>query len=280
MKLLRYGPMGQELPGILDSTGNVRALHPIVRDIDATVLSPEGLRFLSALDVSKLPLVSDPGRLGSPIGAVREIIAIGLNYRDHAKESGLAIPSEPVVFGKSTSSISGPDDDIVLPAGSEKTDWEIELGIVIGTVARRVTKEAARQYVAGYCMVNDVSERTWQIERGGQWGKGKSFDTFTPVGPWLVTGDELDPNALDLNLQVNGQTFQQGNTSDLIFNVDTVVSYVSQFMTLMPGDLIITGTPAGVGLGMKPPKYLADGDVVDMSITGLGTQRHAVIKAV
>ncbi len=280
MKLLRYGPAGQELPGILDSMGNIRALRPIVRDIDATVLSPEGLRFLSALDISKLPLVSNPGRLGSPIGAVREIIAIGLNYRDHAKESGLAIPSEPVVFSKSTSSISGPNDDIQLPPGSEKTDWEIELGIVIGSVAKHVTKEAARQYVAGYCMVNDVSERAWQIERGGQWGKGKSFDTFTPVGPWLVTGDELDPNALDLKLQVNGQTRQQGNTSDLIFNVDTVVSYVSQFMTLMPGDLIITGTPAGVGLGMKPPKYLADGDVIDMSITGLGTQRHAVIKAV
>jgi len=280
MKLLRYGPMGQELPGILDSMGNIHALRPIVRDIDATVLSPEGLRFLGALDISKLPLVSSPGRLGSPIGAVREIIAIGLNYREHAKESGLPIPSEPVVFGKSTSSISGPDDDILLPPVSGKTDWEIELGIVIGAVARRVTKEVARQYVAGYCMVNDVSERAWQIERGGQWGKGKSFDTFTPVGPWLVTGDELDPNALDLNLQVNGQTRQQGNTSDLIFDVDTVVSYVSQFMTLMPGDLIITGTPAGVGLGMKPPKYLADGDVVDMSVTGLGTQRHAVIKVV
>jgi 2-keto-4-pentenoate hydratase/2-oxohepta-3-ene-1,7-dioic acid hydratase in catechol pathway len=280
MKLLRYGPMGQELPGILDSRGNIRALRPIVRDIDATVLSPEGLRFLAALDVSKLPLVSNPGRLGSPIGAVREIIAIGLNYREHAKESGLSIPSEPVVFGKSTSSISGPDDDILLPPGSEKTDWEIELGIVIGSVAKHVTTEAARQYVAGYCMVNDVSERAWQIERGGQWGKGKSFDTFTPVGPWLVTGDELDPNALDLNLQVNGQTRQHGNTSDLIFDVDTVVSYVSQFMTLMPGDLIITGTPAGVGLGMKPPKYLADGDVVDMSVTGLGTQRHAVKKVV
>jgi 2-keto-4-pentenoate hydratase/2-oxohepta-3-ene-1,7-dioic acid hydratase in catechol pathway len=254
MKLLRYGPIGQELPGILDSTGNVRALRPIVRDIDPTVLSPEGLRFLGALDVSKLPLVSNPGRLGSPIGAVREIIAIGLNYREHAKESGLPIPAEPVVFGKSTSSISGPDDDILLPPGSEKTDWEIELGIVIGAVARRVTKQVARQYVAGYCI--------------------------SPAGPWLVTGDELDPNALDLNLQVNGQICQQGNTSDLIFDVDIVVSYVSQFMTLMPGDLIITGTPAGVGLGMKPPRFLADGDVIDMSVSGLGTQRHAVIKAV
>jgi 2-keto-4-pentenoate hydratase/2-oxohepta-3-ene-1,7-dioic acid hydratase in catechol pathway len=280
MKLLRYGPMGQELPGILDSTGNVRALRPIVRDIDATVLSPDGLRFLSALDVGKLPLVSNPGRLGSPIGSVREIIAIGLNYQEHAKEAGLPIPSEPVVFAKSTSSISGPNDDILLPPNSEKTDWEIELGIVIGSVAKNVAKETARQYVAGYCMVNDVSERAWQIERGGQWGKGKSFDTFTPVGPWLVTGDELDPNALDLKLQVNGRTYQQGNTSDLIFDVDTIVSYVSQFMTLRPGDLIITGTPAGVGLGMKPPKYLAGGDVIDMSITGLGTQRHAVIKTV
>ncbi|WP_175108606.1 fumarylacetoacetate hydrolase family protein, partial [Pararobbsia alpina] len=182
------------------------------------------------------------------------IIAIGLNYREHARESGLAIPVEPVVFAKSTSSISGPNDDIVLPAGSEKTDWEIELGIVIGSVTKRVDNEKARASIAGYCLVNDVSERAWQIERAGQWGKGKSFDTFTPIGPWLVTGDEVDPNALDLSLKVNGQIRQHGNTSDLIFDVDTIVSYVSQFMTLMPGDLIITGTPAGVGLGMKPPQ--------------------------
>lgn len=277
MKLLRYGPAGQELPGLLDSDGNVRALRPIIRDIDADVLSPEGIRFLKALDLAKLPLVQDVTRLGSPIGTVREIIAIGLNYREHAKESGLAIPTEPVVFHKSTSSISGPNDDIVLPPDSAKTDWEIELGIVIGSTASKVGKEEAHAHIAGYCLVNDVSERTWQIERGGQWGKGKSFDTFTPVGPWLVTGDELDPHALELTLQVNGAIKQHGHTSDLIFNVNEVVSYVSQFMTLRPGDLIITGTPSGVGLGMKPPQYLAAGDIVDMSATGLGTQHHRVV---
>ena len=277
MKLLRYGPAGHELPGLLDSDGNVRALRPIVHDIDSDVLSPEGLQFLEALDPKKLPLVSNPGRLGPPLAAVRQIVAIGLNYLAHANEAGLPVPAEPVVFQKSTSSISGPDDDVILPPNSEKTDWEIELGVVIGSVTKHVDKRSAYAHIAGYCMVNDISERAWQIERAGQWGKGKSFDTFTPIGPWLVTGSEVDPNALALSLKVNGEVRQQGDTSDLIFDVGTLVSYVSQFMTLMPGDLIITGTPSGVGLGMKPAQFLAAGDVIDMTITGLGTQRHSVV---
>jgi 2-keto-4-pentenoate hydratase/2-oxohepta-3-ene-1,7-dioic acid hydratase in catechol pathway len=276
MKLLRYGPVGLELPGMLAADGSVRALSPIVKDIDGEILSPQGLRFLEALDPLKLPKVTEPGRIGSPLGAVREIVAIGLNYRNHAIESKLPIPSEPVVFGKSTSSISGPEDDILLPPASTRTDWEIELGVVIGSTASRVGKRQARACVAGFVMVNDVSEREWQIEKGGQWCKGKSFDTFTPIGPWFVSANEVDPGALELTLDVNGVARQRGNTADMIFDVDTIVSYCSQFMTLRPGDLIITGTPAGVGLGMKPQTYLAHGDVVDMTITGLGRQRHAV----
>ncbi|MDR5756316.1 fumarylacetoacetate hydrolase family protein [Caballeronia sp. LZ035] len=278
MKLLRYGPAGSELPGMLDANGTLRALSPIVSDIDATVLSPEGLRFLRALDASKLPEVAGTPRLGSPLAAVREIVAIGLNYRDHAIEANLPIPTEPVVFSKSTSSISGPDDDIVLPAGSQKTDWEVELGIVIGSTTSRVDEQAAWASIAGYVMVNDVSERDWQLNRNGQWGKGKSFDTFTPVGPWFVSADEIaQPGRLELELKVNGEQRQSGNTEDLIFPVNTVVSYVSQFMTLKPGDLIITGTPAGVGLGMKPPQFLKVGDTIAQTITGLGAQTHRVV---
>ncbi|WP_438390398.1 fumarylacetoacetate hydrolase family protein [Caballeronia sp. DA-9] len=276
MKLLRYGLVGQELPGILAPDGTVRALSPIVKDIDRDVLSPEGLRFIGALDPLKLPEVAEPGRIGCPLGAVREIVAVGLNYRNHAIESNLPIPSEPVIFGKSTSSISGPNDDILLPPGSTRTDWEIELGIVIGSTASRVSKDAARACIAGFVMVNDVSEREWQIEKGGQWSKGKSFDSFTPVGPWFVSANDVDPGALELSLDVNGIARQRGNTMDMIFNVDTIVSYCSQFMTLRRGDLIITGTPAGVGLGMKPQTYLSHGDIVEMTITGLGKQRHAV----
>ena len=277
MKLLRYGPAGKELPGMLDAHGTLRALSPIVKDIDATVLSPEGLRFLAALDATKLPAVVGTPRLGAPLGAIREIVAIGLNYRDHALEAGLPIPSEPVVFAKSTSSVSGPHDDIVLPSASKSTDWEVELGIVIGSVTSRVGDDDAWASIAGYCMVNDVSERDWQLHKGGQWGKGKSFDTFTPIGPWFVSGDEVGrPNGLELSLKVNGEQRQLGNTEHMIFPVNHIVSYVSQFMTLRPGDLIITGTPAGVGLGMKPPQFLKDGDQVDMSITGLGAQTHRV----
>jgi 2-keto-4-pentenoate hydratase/2-oxohepta-3-ene-1,7-dioic acid hydratase in catechol pathway len=277
MKLLRYGPAGKELPGMLDAHGTLRALSPIVKDIDATVLSPEGLRFLAALDATKLPAVVGTPRLGAPLGAIREIVAIGLNYRDHALEAGLPIPSEPVVFAKSTSSVSGPHDDIVLPPASKSTDWEVELGIVIGSVTSRVGDDDAWASIAGYCMVNDVSERDWQLHKGGQWGKGKSFDTFTPIGPWFVSADEVGrPNGLELSLKVNGEQRQLGNTDGMIFPVNHIVSYVSQFMTLRPGDLIITGTPAGVGLGMKPPQFLKDGDQVDMSITGLGAQTHRV----
>ncbi|HKR42899.1 MAG TPA: fumarylacetoacetate hydrolase family protein [Paraburkholderia sp.] len=280
MKLLRYGLAGAELPGALDSEGRIRALRPIVRDIDQDVLSPEGRRFLSAVDVTQLPIVPGTPRLGPPVKSVREIIAIGLNYRDHALEAALPIPDEPVVFGKSTSSISGPYDDIVLAPGSTRTDWEIELGIVMGSVASRVGPDEAMASVAGYCMVNDVSERQWQLHRNGQWGKGKSFDSYTPIGPWLVTPDEIaNPQGLELRLSVNGQQRQLGHTEDMIFGVANVVSYCSQFMTLQPGDLIITGTPAGVGLGMKPPAYLAAGDVITMGITGLGLQRHVVREA-
>jgi 2-keto-4-pentenoate hydratase/2-oxohepta-3-ene-1,7-dioic acid hydratase in catechol pathway len=277
MKLLRYGPQGQELPAILAADSSVRALSPIIKDIDESVLSAEGMRFLEALDPLKLPKVDAPGRIGSPLGDVKEIIAIGLNYRQHATEANLPIPSEPVVFFKSTSSICGPDDDILLPPGSISTDWEIELGIVIGSTASRIDKSAARKCVAGYVMVNDVSDRYWQVERGGQWSKGKSFDTFTPLGPWLVSAGEMrEPGSLELVLEVNGAARQRGITADMIFDVDTIVSYCSQFMTLRPGHLIITGTPAGVGFGMTPKTYLAHGDIVDMSITALGTQRHLI----
>jgi 2-keto-4-pentenoate hydratase/2-oxohepta-3-ene-1,7-dioic acid hydratase in catechol pathway len=277
MKLLRYGPQGQEIPAILAADGSVRALCPIVKDIDQCVLSPDGMRFLESLDPLKLPRIDAPGRIGSPLGDVKEIIAIGLNYRQHAREANLPIPSEPVVFLKSTSSICGPGDDILLPPGSINTDWEIELGIVIGSTASRIDKSEARGCIAGYVMVNDVSDRHWQVERGGQWSKGKSFDTFTPLGPWMVSASELrEPGALELKLDVNGTARQRGNTADMIFDVDTIVSYCSQFMTLRPGHLIITGTPAGVGFGMAPKTYLAHGDTVDMSITGLGTQRHLI----
>jgi ureidoglycolate lyase len=277
MKLLRFGNAGEERAGLLDAQGQVRSLSPIVRDIDATVLSPDGLRFLAALDPAKLPLVAAPGRIGSPVSQFRQIFGIGLNYKDHAIEAKLPIPEEPVVFHKSTSSICGPNDDIVLPADSKKTDWEVELGVVIGSTAAHVGVADAGRHIAGYCLVNDVSERYWQMERGGQWGKGKSFDSFTPVGPWLVTADEVgDPQALALSLDVNGQRMQNGNTAEMIFSVHTIVSYLSQFLTLQPGDLIITGTPAGVGLGMTPPRFLQKGDTVAMAATALGTQQHRV----
>lgn len=279
MKLLRYGPPGGELPGLLDDRGTIRALSPIVRDIDATVLSPEGLGFLEALIPEKLPAVPGPVRFGPPVARFGEIVAVGLNYRNHAHEANLPIPLEPVLFAKSVASVCGPDDDLVLPPGSEKTDWEIELGIVIGKRAARVSPEQAREHVAGYCLVNDVSERAWQMEHGGQWGKGKSFDTFAPVGPWLATANGMrDPGNIALNLDVNGEPMQRGNTADMIFDIDAIISYVSAVITLHPGTLIITGTPAGVGMGMKPPRYLKEGDIITMSADGLGTQRHVVVR--
>lgn len=277
MKLVRYGAAGEEKPGMLDKDGQVRALHPFVSDIDALMLSPAGQQFLRAIDPSALPLVASPGRMGVPVNGIRQIIAIGLNYAGHAKEGGFPIPEYPVVFHKSISSLSGANDPIVMPRHSVQTDWEIELGVVIGSTASQVSEETALQHVAGYCIGNDVSERDWQRNRGGTWGKGKSFDSFTPVGPWLVTADEIpDPQQLELTLSVNGERKQSGNTSDMIFSVAQIISHLSEFMTLFPGDLILTGTPAGVGFGRKPQQFLALNDVVDMSITNMGTQRHLV----
>jgi len=277
VKLFRYGAAGQERPGMLDERGVMRSLSPVVADIDDEVISPDGLRFLRALDAKKLPEVDSTARIGVPVSTVRSIIAVGLNYTDHAREAAMPIPNEPVIFGKAVSSLAGPNDDIILPAGSVRTDWEIELAVIIGSTASQLDDETAWAAIAGFCIVNDVSERGWQLERNGQWGKGKSFDTFTPLGPWLVTPDEVgNAQNLALKLSVNGDQRQHGNTSDMIFPVNRIVSYVSMFMTLRAGDVIITGTPAGVGLGMKPPCYLKSGDMLDMSITGLGSQRHLI----
>jgi ureidoglycolate lyase/2,4-diketo-3-deoxy-L-fuconate hydrolase len=277
MKLLRYGPPGQEKPGLLDRDGKVRDLSHIVRDIAGEALAPASLDRLRRLDPSTLPVVPGTPRLGPCVGAVPKIVAIGLNYRLHAQEAGQPIPKEPIFFMKATSSICGPDDDVIIPKGSQKTDYEVELGIVIGSLARYVSQTEARRHVAGYCIVNDVSEREFQIERGGQWTKGKSADTFCPIGPWLVTSDEIDPGKLALWTEVNGERRQNSNTGDLIFGVDEIVSYVSQFLTLMPGDVIPTGTPSGVGLGFKPPKFLKAGDRMRLSIEGLGEQNQRLV---
>ncbi len=278
MKLLRYGPPGQERPAILDAQGQPRDLSGLLPDVDARVLSPEGLRGLAAVDPARLPRVEGEPRVGVPWAGIGKFIAVGLNYSDHAAEAGMAAPAEPILFSKAISCLNGPCDDIVLPPGSARTDWEVELGVVIGTRASRVDERSALAHVAGYCVVNDVSERAYQIERsGGQWDKGKGCDTFGPVGPWLVTADEVaDPQDLSMWLDVNGQRCQSGNTRTMIFSVAYLVSYISHFMTLMPGDLIATGTPPGVGMGMKPPRYLAAGDIVTLGIGGLGEQRQAV----
>jgi 2-keto-4-pentenoate hydratase/2-oxohepta-3-ene-1,7-dioic acid hydratase in catechol pathway len=278
MKLLRYGPPGQEKPGLLDRDGKIRDLSGTVRDIDAAALAPAGLARLRALDPASLPLVAGTPRLGPCVGAVSKIVAIGLNYRLHAKEAGAAIPTEPIFFMKAPSSICGPNDDVIIPKGSQKTDYEVELGVVIGTLARHVSLADAPRHVAGYCVVNDVSEREFQIERLGQWTKGKSADTFCPIGPWLVTADEIpDPGKLALWTEVNGERRQSSNTADLIFGVDQIVSYVSQFMTLLPGDVIPTGTPSGVGMGFKPPRFLKPGDRVRLSVEGLGEQNQRLV---
>jgi 2-keto-4-pentenoate hydratase/2-oxohepta-3-ene-1,7-dioic acid hydratase in catechol pathway len=278
MKLLRYGPVGQEKPGLLDRDGNIRDLSGAVRDIAGEALAPAALDRLRRLDPATLPLVPGTPRLGPCVGSVSKIVAIGLNYRLHAQEAGAAIPSEPIFFMKATSSICGPNDDVMIPKNSQKTDYEVELGIVIGSLARYVGKADARKHVAGYCVVNDVSEREFQIERGGQWTKGKSADTFCPTGPWLVTADEVsDPGKLALWTEVNGERRQNSNTADLIFDVDEIVSYVSQFMSLLPGDVIPTGTPSGVGLGYKPPKFLKPGDRVRLSVEGLGEQNQQLV---
>jgi 2-keto-4-pentenoate hydratase/2-oxohepta-3-ene-1,7-dioic acid hydratase in catechol pathway len=279
MKLMRYGRKGQEKPALLDAQGAVRDLSGLIADITPAQLTPAGLAALAALDAPKLPLVASPGRIGAPYSGVGKFIAIGLNYSDHAAESNLPVPKEPVVFSKATSCIVGCNDDVVLPQGSVKGDWEVELGVVIGSKARYVSEADALRHVAGYCVVNDVSEREYQIDRGGsQWDKGKGCDTFGPVGPWLVTRDEIpDVQSLGMWLDVNGKRFQTGNTRTMIFGVAFLVSYLSRFMTLYPGDLITTGTPPGVGLGIKPqPVYLKPGDVMTLGIEGLGTQRQQV----
>ncbi|MBV8089948.1 MAG: fumarylacetoacetate hydrolase family protein [Alphaproteobacteria bacterium] len=278
MKLLRYGPAGREKPGLLDRDGTIRDLSGAVRDIDGEALASASLERLRRLDPNSLPAVSGTPRLGPCVGQVSKIVAIGLNYRLHAQEAGAAIPSEPIFFMKAPSSICGPNDDVITPKGSQKTDYEVELGIIIGSLARYVAKSDARKHVAGYCVVNDVSEREFQIERGGQWTKGKSADTFCPIGPWLVTADEVpDPGKLALWTEVNGERRQNSNTADLIFGVDEIVSYVSQFMTLLPGDVIPTGTPSGVGMGFKPPKFLKPGDRMRLSVEGLGEQNQRLV---
>ena len=279
MKLLRYGPVGREQPGMLDSHGIIRALGDHVRDIGPEEISPAGLRKLAAIDPSSLPAVPGGPRLGLPCIGTRKFIAIGLNYADHAAETNAAIPSEPVVFMKAISCLQGPYDEVVIPRDSSKTDWEVELGVVIGTTARYVEEHAALEHVAGYVLVNDISEREFQMERGGTWDKGKGCDTFGPVGPWLVTRDEIgDVQNLDLWLDVNGKRMQTGNTRTMIFGVSKLVSYVSRFITLEPADLITTGTPPGVGLGHKPqPLYLKPGDSMRLGIEKLGEQRQKLV---
>jgi len=278
MKLVRYGNPGKEKPGLIDLDGKLRDLSSVVPDIGPAQLGSVGMNRIRKANTAKLPLVRGTPRFGCPVTGVGKFVAIGLNYSDHAAESGLPIPKEPVVFMKATSCIQGPNDDVMLPRGSVKSDWEVELGIVIGTRARYVSKKDALAYVAGYCVINDVSEREYQLERGPQWDKGKGCDTFGPIGPWLVTPDEIENvHRLDMWLDVNGKRMQTGNTRTMIFDCAKLVSYVSHFMTLMPGDVITTGTPPGVGLGMKPPTYLKKGDVMTLGIEGLGEQRQLVV---
>jgi 2-keto-4-pentenoate hydratase/2-oxohepta-3-ene-1,7-dioic acid hydratase in catechol pathway len=278
MKLVRYGQSGKEKPGLIDAVGQLRDLSAVVGDIGPDQLSDKVLAKLAKLKTDKLPLVKGKPRMGCPVANIGKFVAIGLNYTDHAKEAGMPIPTEPVIFMKATSCIQGPNDPVMLPKGAAKGDWEVELGIVIGTKAQYVTQKDALNHVAGYCLINDVSERNFQLERGSQWDKGKGCDTFGPIGPWLVTRDELpQPLKLDMWLDLNGQRMQTGNTKTMIFNVAKIVSYVSQFMTLMPGDVITTGTPPGVGMGMKPQRFLQKGDVMTLGIAGLGEQRQEVI---
>lgn len=279
MKLVRYGKPGKEKPGLIDAEGRIRDLSGVVPDIGPAQLSPAGLKKLAKLKADKLPLVRGKPRYGVPFTGATKFVAIGLNYADHAAETNNPIPAEPIVFHKTLSCMQGPDDDVMLPKNSVKTDWECELGIVIGTRARYVSKRAALDHVAGYTIVNDVSEREWQIQRGPTWDKGKGFDTFGPIGPWLVTADEVgNPGKLDMWLDVNGEKRQRGNTKTMIFDCATLVSYVSGLFTLNPGDIITTGTPPGVGSGMKPPSFLKAGDVVTLGIQGLGQQTQRIVK--
>jgi 2-keto-4-pentenoate hydratase/2-oxohepta-3-ene-1,7-dioic acid hydratase in catechol pathway len=278
MKLLRYGPPGQERPGLLDAAGRVRDLSAHVGDIAGEALTPGGLARIAALVVERLPLVEGAPRIGPCVGRVGKFVCVGLNYADHAAESGLQVPPEPVLFMKATSAICGPNDDVVIPKGSAKTDWEVELGVVIGAEARYVDEARAMEHVAGYCVINDVSERAFQTERAGQWTKGKSADTFGPIGPWLVTRDEVaDPQDLDMFLEVDGHRYQNGSTRTMVYGVRHLVHYISQFMSLQPGDIISTGTPPGVGMGQKPQVYLRPGQVMRLGVAGLGEQRQRTV---
>jgi len=277
MKLMRHGAKGAEKPALVDAQGRVRDLSGVLPDITAETLTPTGLKRLREIDPASLPVVAQPGRIGLPWRGMGKFICVGLNYADHAAESGVPVPPEPVLFMKTTSALIGCNDPVVLPQGSLKSDWEVELGVVIGSQTRYVSEADALKHVAGYCVVNDLSEREYQLERGGTWDKGKGCDTFGPVGPWMVSADEVpDPQALGMWLEVNGKRFQNGSTSTMVFGVASLVSYISRFMTLYPGDLISTGTPPGVGLGQKPPLYLKPGDEMRLSIEGLGEQRQKV----
>jgi 2-keto-4-pentenoate hydratase/2-oxohepta-3-ene-1,7-dioic acid hydratase in catechol pathway len=278
MKLLRYGLPGQEKPGILSADGQIYDLSGVVPDLAGNSLLPESLQKLRNIDLSRLPLVQGRPRIGPCVGSVGKFICIGLNYSDHAKESGMALPAEPVIFMKATSSICGPNDDIVIPRGSKKTDWEVELGVVIGKPGKYIEEADALSHIAGYCVVNDISERAFQMEGTGQWVKGKSADTFGPIGPWLVTADEIpDPQNLEMRLEVDGHRYQNGSTRTMVFGVAYLISYVSRFMSLKSGDVISTGTPPGVGFGLKPPVYLRPGNRMQLSIAGLGQQNQVVV---
>lgn len=278
MKLVRYGPAGAEKPGVVDAQGCVRCLSEHVADIEGSLLSPHRLRELAMLDPMSLPLVGDKPRLGAPLTGTRQFIAVGLNYSDHAAESNMPVPSEPILFTKAVGCIQGPNDDVRKPRGSTKMDWEVELGIVIGLRTSYVEANDALEHVAGYLICDDLSERSFQLERGGSWDKGKGCETFGPIGPWLVTKDEVgDVQNLDMWLDVNGKRMQTGNTKTMIFDCAQLVSYISKFMVLLPGDVITTGTPPGVGMGMQPPQFLNEGDVIELGIEKLGSQRHRVI---
>ena len=280
MKLLRFGPEGQEKTGILDQDGQVRDLSAHVPDLAGPAVALDALEKIRAIDIASLPVVADPGRMGSCLAWVPNFFCIGLNYALHAKESGMDAPKEPIIFSKATSALSGPNDDVIIPRTSQKGDWEVELGVVIGKTALYVSEEDALDHVAGYCTINDVSERSFQTERGGQWVKGKSAPTFGPTGPYLVTADEVpDPQTLRVTLKLNGETVQDSNTSDMIFSVRQIVSYMSQFMELRPGDIIATGTPSGVGMGMSPQRFLRPGDVMEVEVEGLGTQKQTAVAA-
>jgi 2,4-didehydro-3-deoxy-L-rhamnonate hydrolase len=279
MKLLRYGPIGKEKPGILDAEGKIRDLSSVIPELDGKAISPASLAKLRKVKVDKLPLVRGNPRIGACIANPQKFIAIGLNYSDHAAESGLTVPPEPIIFTKHVSCLSGPNDTVTIPPKSKKSDWEVELGVIIGTKAKNIKKKDALKHVAGYCTINDLSEREFQIERSGQWTKGKSYDTFGPVGPWLVTADEIkNPQNLHLWLELNGKRVQDGNTKTMVYGVAYIVAYLSEFFTLMPGDIITTGTPPGVGMGMKPQRFLKPGDKMRIGIDGLGVQEQVVVR--